>query len=869
MIGQTVSHYRIIEELGGGGMGVVYRAEDTKLKRNVALKFLPPELTRDTDAKIRFIHEAQAASALQHNNICTIHEIDETPDGQLFICMDLYEGETLKEKIAGGPLAFDDAIKIAAQIGQGLEEAHKVGVVHRDVKPANIMITPSGVVKILDFGLAKLAGMTRVTRAGSTVGTVPYMSPEQARGEEVDERSDIWSLGAVLYEMLTGSTPFTGDHQAAVMYGIMHTDPTPLSISRHDAPDSAQIVIDKALRKSQDERYQRISELLADLRSEVSPGDSMRSVGRSVVSPARRYLMFVIVTAAIVVVGMTIYKRFFTPSGLDSPPQRKMLAVLPFENLGFPEDEYFADGMTDEIITRLAGIHGLGVIARTSVMQYKQTRKTIQQIGEELGVDYIVEGTVRWQHSGEAPARVRVTPQLIAVADATHLWADVYDETATELFSIQSEIAGKVRSELDVTLGEPGHRTTHTQPTENFDAYTKYLRAREQRLKSIEEETLLSAAQFYSEAIEIDSTFALAWAELSWVHDLIYWERYWQHGHHALKAKEAADIALTLDSSLPEANLAMGLYHYHQLSDYDEALKYFERAARIQPSNFDAFWMIGATKRRQGRMKEGLEDYLLAAKLNPRSAALASEVGWTYVYHRDFESGARYLARAVSLAPDVFDHRRSKARIHGLYSGDSEAARREIEEMRERGLDTSMPKRFQQFMLPFDLCVGDYDRALTRLPFFPEVQNHHYGFVPRTLHYADLHRWSNNMDLAIAYYDSARTTLEEAAKSSPGDARIHSSLGIAYAGLGRREDALREGELAVDLLPISKDALRGYIIAIQLAKIYAAAGEYDAAVDQIEYLLSVPGPFPVAELRCNPSWAPLRDHPRFEALFNE
>ena len=266
MIGRTVSHYKILEELGSGGMGIVYKAEDTKLKRTVALKFLPPDLTRDKDAKTRFIHEAQAASALQHNNICTIHEIDETADGRLFISMDLYDGGTLKERISQGPLSVGEAIDIAVQASEGLAKAHEAGMVHRDIKPANILINRDGVVKIVDFGLAKLAGQTRVTRTGTTVGTVTYMSPEQARGGKLDGRSDIWSLGVVLYELITGESPFAADHEAAVMFRILHDDPPPVTATRSEAPIELNRIVEKCLAKNINERYKSTPDLLADLR---------------------------------------------------------------------------------------------------------------------------------------------------------------------------------------------------------------------------------------------------------------------------------------------------------------------------------------------------------------------------------------------------------------------------------------------------------------------------------------------------------------------------------------------------------------------------------------------------------------------------
>jgi serine/threonine protein kinase len=390
MIGKTISHYKMLEHIGEGGMCVVYKALASRLDRHVAIKFLPPELKSDKAAKARFIHEANAASALNHSNIAVVHDIDEAPDGQMFIVMAYYEGQTLRDKLGDDSVRLDEAIKIVSQIASGLAKAHEKEILHRDIKPANILITEDGEAKLADFGLAKLAGQTRLTKTGMTVGTVAYMSPEQAAGGDVDHRSDIFSLGVVLYELLTREVPFKGDHEAAVLYGIMHNDPAPLTKYRSDVSEGLQRVLDTVLHKDVDKRYQNATDLLADLNRFRRGGSTTGYPGARVRKVRRRNLTIAAIATLVLIGGYFLYSRYIGTT--ETTTARMMIAVLPFENLGKTEDEYFADGMTEEITARLAGVHALGVIARTSAMQYKNTDKNIQQIGEELGVDYILGG---------------------------------------------------------------------------------------------------------------------------------------------------------------------------------------------------------------------------------------------------------------------------------------------------------------------------------------------------------------------------------------------------------------------------------------------------------------------------------------------
>ncbi|MHC4239767.1 MAG: protein kinase domain-containing protein [Planctomycetota bacterium] len=851
MIGQTVSHYKILGKLGEGGMGVVYKAEDTKLKRTVALKFLPPDLTRDKNAKTRFIHEAQAASALQHNNICTIHEIDESPDGRLFICMDCYDGKTLKEKIAGGQLPIDDAVDITIQVTEGLSKAHVAGMVHRDIKPANIMVTNDSVVKIVDFGLAKLAGQTRVTKTGTTPGTISYMSPEQAGGGEADQRSDIFSLGVTLYELLTGELPFHGDHEAAVLYGIMHNAPEPVSKYRNDVPADVERVIEKALTKDREERYSSAAELLKDLKK-LQEGRQVAALEKK----ARRRIhgRTALVAAAallVTIAGYLVISQLFTP-------ERIMLAVLPFENLGPAEDEYFADGITDEITVRLANVRRLGVIARTSAFRYKNTDKSIEQIGEELGVDYVMEGSIRWQR-GE-PSRIRVTPQLISISDATNLWADVYDEILTEIFDVQSDIAEKVVSALNITLLEPERELIESKPTDNLEAYDYYIRGNEYFHQGIDQKLLLLSSRLYEKAIGLDSSFVYAYTKLS----RTYTELYWHHerrSEYLARAKWASDKAVELSSDLPDVHVALGSYYYH-LKDHDRALEEFALAEKGQPNNADLLEQIGILRRRQGFSELAIAKFERTLELDPRSALKASNLGDTYYWMREYAEAETYYDRAISLAPHQAYSYAQKARLYVMRDGDVVAAQRLLHDASEVVEPIAW---FSHTWAWVDACAGDYEAALAKLT----VEEHY--FFPGAHYYnsAALYGLLGKPEKEIAYYDFARVMLEERVAAVPEDARYHSGLGVAYAGLGRKDDAIRERDLAAQLAPISQNASFNTVIAITSARIDVMVGEYDAATDQLEYLLSIPARLSIPSLWIDPTWAPLREHPRFQELLKK
>jgi len=427
-------------------MGVVYKAEDTKLKRTVALKLLPPKLTHVSEVKERFMHEAQAAAALDHPNICTVHEFDEAEE-KTFISMAYIEGQSLSKKIESGPLEINEALRIATQVAEGLQEAHNKGVVHRDIKSANIMVTEKGQAKIMDFGLARMTGGTLLTKEGMTMGTIAYMSPEQARGEEVDHRTDIWSLGVVLYEIFTGQLPFKGEHEQAVVYSILNARLKPITNLRPDIPMAIEQVVSKALEKNTDERYQHVEELIDDLKS-ISEGivpEGVRARLRKAKLLRRKRAILYAGIAGFLIIMTVIGLSLFTGRGeaIDS------IAVLPLENLtGDVEQEYFVDGVTDELIGQLAQISALRVISRRSVMKYKESDKSLPEIARELNVDAVVEGTVH--QVGES---VRIRVQLIdGLPEERNLWAQTYDRAMTDVLAMYGEMARAIVGEIQVKL---------------------------------------------------------------------------------------------------------------------------------------------------------------------------------------------------------------------------------------------------------------------------------------------------------------------------------------------------------------------------------------------------------------------------------
>jgi len=868
MINTSVSHYRITEHLGGGGMGVVYKAEDTKLGRTVALKFLPPEWSRDPDARERFLREARSASALEDSRICTIFDIDETEDGQLFIAMAYYEGESLKKRLERGRLPIGEAVSIAIQVAEGLTKAHEQGIIHRDIKPANLMLTGHDEVVIVDFGLAKLAGEHGLTLTGASVGTPHYMSPEQAKGTEVGLTTDIWSLGVVLYEMVAGERPFKGDNADAAVHSILHNQPKRLRGIQPDTPSMLDRIVRRTMEKDPKNRYSTVEDLLIDLRTLKSTENQTGLRTTTIDTPggrrrrlvARLGLFFLVVFA--VALTWVLSKQSGAP---PEPDHRPRIVVLPFENLGPPEDEYFADGITEEITSRLAAVSGLQVISRMSAMYYKGRQVPLRQVGDELDVEYVLEGTIRWDRGVEDHGRVRITPQLIRVADDSNLWSERYDQVLEDIFTVQSDIAEQVIARLEATILEPERRSVEARPTDNMEAYQAYLLGVQYMSAGYGERPLFLAVELLDRAIAIDPEFAIAHAKVSEAHSFIFSQGYDFTPQRIEKAKASADRALELHAHLPEGHRALGRYYYLGLHEYDSALEQFAIAADGLPNDADLLRGISVALRRQGRWDESTKVLDELRSLGPQDYKTALTESVAFRYLREYAKAEACTRQAIAIAPDQADAYEWGAWNYVLWDGDTERARRLLES--EPNLSSPT---IEETELWLDLFDRKPESAMARLGASSiEVYSYDFYYNPRELFECMCFAAQGESSQAETVCSSAMKLLKREIVERPHDHRLHIAIGHALAILGRSDEAVQAGEHAVELMPISKDALIGPIQVMELAKIYARVGDADRALDRIEELLSIPCDFSVGLLRLDPVWDPLRDHPRFQALVEE
>jgi serine/threonine-protein kinase len=856
-IGRVLEHYRLEERLGAGGMGLLYRATDLTLKRAVAVKLLARQLVSDETAKARFVQEARAASALDHPNIATVYDIGEE-DGELFIVMALYDGETLKQRLEKGRLPVDEAVAILRQVVLGLDSAHRAGIVHRDIKPANILKTSGGTVKILDFGVAKLLGesQAQMTQAGEAMGTVLYMSPEQLGGKPVDARSDLWSVGVLAYELLTGASPFQTDSSAATAARILHDEPSSLT-AVPGVPDWLALLVSQLLRKNPPERPQSAREVLRRLEHPDSASRTEPPQGPAHASRRRvRWWTALGLAAGLLlatVVGWALRTRI---SKQPADPDRS-IAVLPFASLSTGEENaYLAEGFHDELLRQIGKIGDLRVISRTSVLQYKAGARNLREIAEALGVSSIVEGSV--QRAGN---RVRVAATLIDARSDRQLWGDRYDGDATDVFGIQASVAEEIARALRARLSPAQKEQLARKPTQSAQAYDLYLRALEYANRpGYYPDNFAFAERLCRQAIQTDPSFALARARLAGVMMHRYYFVAGTPDSVAQEARAEAEESLRLQPDLPDGHLALGLYYYWAGRDFDRALKEFEMARAGLPG--ESLYLIGAIARRQGKFDAAIRNEQKAVELDPRSPITLLALVISLTQTRRYQEADQVLDRALTIAPDFVYARSYKALLHEIWKGETELAQEVLRAARGR-LSSQ----------------GEWSPALVKLmmlhpretlPVLDSLESEsivdYRGLYPKAFLYAVAHQALGEAARARQEYEAAVPLLEAEVKKSPSRIYQRTVLARAYAGLGRKEDALREARRAVELLPISKDAFFGPDVEISRAAVETRVGEKDAAIERIRYLLSIPCELSPAILRIDLTWAPLRDDPRFRKL---
>lgn len=851
--------YRILRLLGQGGMATVYLADDLRHNRVVAVKVLRPELTEGVGSE-RFLREINTSARLNHPHILPL--LDSGRAGELlFYVMPFVEGESLRDRLKrDGRLPLDDATRVIAEIADGLGYAHRAGIVHRDIKPENVLLS-SGHAVITDFGIARAldqAGDSQLTRTGTATGTPYYMSPEQwDSAPDIDGRSDQYALGCMAHEMLIGQRPFAAPTNMALM--LQHlTAPIPgLRDARPDVPEHVEAAIKRAMAKLPEERFATSDDFASALRSATAhlPLPAAPPAARRVPKIPANALKGV---AVAVLLAVAAYAGFSMQNRGPSGPTR--LAVLPFQNQGPSSEAYFADGVSEEITNRLASVASLTVIDRRSTAQYRGSPKTSRQIGDELDVEYLIEGTVRWTGPSSTQNSVRVTAQLIRASDGGVLLP--YDTTAKvdDVFAIQAGIAEQVTEKLSVALLQPERQRLAIQHTENIEAYRNYLQGNSAYDRSWARADVASALAFYKKAVELDPNFALAWARLSRTHSWMNQLRYDLSAERLVEAKSAADRAIALDPNLSDAHLALGLYWYWGFNDYDRALPELLKAKQLQASNAQAALQIGNVRRRQGRFADAIASYRQSADLNPRSHNAWFNLGETLLYIRDYDQAAPFLRRATELAPDFLEAWVQHARLAINGRGDVATARQIIRTAEERIPPTAWRPAMVEFVrITRPQNLQEYLDRLRPGTYGLDSTNYH---SVKGRYLAQLGRQAE----AAVEFDSARMVLEKMRDNQPAEAWIHASLGTAYAGLNRPADAVAALQQAIRLLPVTRDALDGPELLAILASAYVTLGNADSAAVYFDRVLTIPSWLSINLVKADPLNASFLGTPQFAAL---
>ncbi len=789
-------------------MGIIYKAQDTKLNRTVALKFLPRVITTDSEEKQRFIQEAQAASALNHPNIITIYEIDEI-EGEAFISMEFVDGGNLKKLLSEQSVSLEKFYELAIPVCQGLSQAHQRGIIHRDIKSENILLTSEGRPKISDFGLAKLKGSGTITLAGKVLGTAAYMSPEQVQGEELDARSDIFSLGIVFYELLTGELPFKGLHPMAIMYSIINEEPLSPAQLRNEIPRSVENIISKALQKNKEQRYQSLEEMTADFKKAQS--GSVTAVEAAIEKPGLR-----------------------------------AIAVLPFEDLSpTKENEYLATGITDEIITDLSRLEALKVTPRSSVTGYSSSIKDIKEIGQELKVEYLLQGSIK--KFGE---KIRITAQLASVRDGFHLWAEKFDGELKDIFEIQDTVSQKIVEALKLKLTPVQIQELAKKPTANVEAYDFYLKGRDYYSRA-DKSNIDFALRMFEKALEVDPDFALAYAGLGDAYVTKYMAYFDKSSTWLDEAERTCKRALNLDANLPEARRALGrVYQFRK--KYPEAETEFQKAVKVKPDYAEGFRSLAWLYLEQGKVEQAIAtgEKVLGIKSLDKETYLL--LGLAYQDLKQEEKALEMFDKALDIAPDYFRAYYQKGQIHQR-RGDYKLALENYRRASEFGLE---PNLYLDIGWAY-LIEGQIDPAIESFRKSIELglfDYRAYYFLGYAYHRKE-EKW-----FAAASYDSAVVLCRRQISEDPQDALLFSTLSLASAALKKFPEASEASVKAFNLDP------ENGLILYDLARIFVMENQIEKALETLKKAFQSPlSPTPAEALK-DPHFESLRENPQFKAL---
>jgi serine/threonine-protein kinase len=852
-------------------MATVFLAHDLKHDRPVALKMLHPDLAAALGPE-RFHREIMVAARLQHPHILTVLDSGEAA-GQLWFTMPFVEGESLRDRLTREKqLPVDAALRIIREAALGLDYAHQHGVVHRDVKPENLLLTSDGSTVVADFGIARALGGDdqQLTSTGIVIGTPAYMSPEQASGShDIDARTDVYALGCVLYEMLAGQPPYTGATAQAILARAMTEAPRPIHPMRSGVPEALDAVIAKAMAVTSADRYGSAADFAGALGAfggskplEVSPAAAADLRTPPVPDWLARRPLFAMLALGVLIGGGALFAWRRSHGG--GHEGTKLVAVLPFENLGSPEDEYFADGMTDEVRGKLSSLPGLRVIARGSSTPYKKTTKTLQQIARELGAQYLLTATVRWERTPGGASRVHVSPELVEMGDGsspTTKWQAPFDAQYNDVFDVQADIAGRVAQALDVALGDSTRQQLAEPPTRNLAAYDAYLKGEDvsQHMAAQDPATQRRAAAYYGQAVALDSSFVEAWAQLSRSHAILYANGTPRPGE-AEQAHRAAERAIALAPNRAEGHVAMG-YYWYALADIPHSAEEYQQAERIAPNDATVLSKLASLDQTFGHWDAALAGLRQAHALDPRATDTDDQLAFLLMSLRRYSEAQRVVASGLTFAASDLNLIEDKMMI-ALGQGDIAAARATLTAAAS-DVDPATLVAFvatywdlywvlddaqQQLLLHLTPGAFDDDRAA-------------WGIV-----LAQTYHLRGDQDHARVYADSALIALEQQLRATPQDDQRHSFRGLALAYLGRKEEAIQEGQRGVALRPVARDARLGPYNEHLLARIYLLVGEPAKALDQLDHLLSIPYFLSPGWLKIDPTFTPLRGDARFQKL---